>query len=76
MFVTVERSYLARVVQTYTVNLPDDLDVTAWADADPVAFDEHVCDFGHLDDDHDQQVDDDQLDTRITRIDHDDASTG
>lgn len=68
MKVLVQRSYLARIVQTYELDLPDGIDAHAaqdWLDDDPPGFDQHVCDRGELRDDHDEQLDEWQLDTRI-----------
>lgn len=68
MKVLVQRSYLAQIVQTYELDLPDGLDADDaqdWLDDDPPGFDQHVCDHGTLTDDHDEQVDDRQLDARI-----------
>lgn len=67
--IRVKRSYLVKRVQTYEVDIPADMtdaQVDAWRIADPVAFDEHVCD-GHLvAQDHDL-IDNDDLDTQVSQ---------
>lgn len=55
------RSYYARVVQTYEVDLPSDIPATEWLNADPVAADEHICDQGRLVDEHLNYTDNDDL---------------
>jgi len=63
--IRVRRSFLVRQVEEWIVELPDDLDVVAWQDADPGAFDEHVCDFGRQVTREHRLIDDDQLDTEV-----------
>lgn len=67
--IRVQRSYLVRRIEIYTVEVPADMtddQVQEWQDADPVAFDEHVSDNDVDHEDYDP-VDDDEMETKVVR---------
>lgn len=59
--ITIERTSVVYRSETWRVEVPDGIDVKAWIEADPAAFEEHMGDSGDLDDVTYETPDDEQV---------------